>query len=193
MTQTAEIAPLYPHVTERSLRLAAVYFPILVECAKQKELIYYGELVERAKALHPDNADAQNAIPVSTGRVLDVIRTFCLTRELPNLASLVVSRGTDIPGDGFADLEKATELQQEAFAFDWLAHAVTFDTHIVEAIRVVKLKPRPNGMADEMRWDYYIAHKEQLPANINESKGAITALLMEGYEPADAFAMAMQR
>lgn len=193
MTQTAEIASLYPNVTERSLRLATVYFPMLVECAKQKELIYYGELVERAKALHPDNADVQGAIPVSTGRVLDVIRTFCLTRKLPNLASLVVSRRTGEPGVSFVDRHNASELQQQAFAFDWPAHAIPFDTHIVEAIRVVKLKPRPNGMADKMRWDYYIAHKEQLPANINESNGAITALLMEGYEPADAFAMTLQR
>jgi hypothetical protein len=37
-------------MTVRVTRLAAVYFPILVECAKQIELIYYGDLVERAQA-----------------------------------------------------------------------------------------------------------------------------------------------
>jgi hypothetical protein len=193
MTQTAEIAPLYPNVTERSLRLAAVYFPILVECAKRKELIYYSQLVERAKALHSDHADVQSAIPVSMGRVLDVIRTFCRADGLPNLASLVVSRQTGEPGQSFVDRHKAAELQQEAFGFDWAAHAVAFDTHIVEAIRVVMLKPRSRVEADTMRWTYYSAHKAQLPANVKEAYDAITVLLMEGYEPADAFAMALER
>lgn len=193
MTQTAEIDALYPNITERSLRLAAVYFPLLVECAKQKELIYYGELVERAKALHPDSGDVQNAIPVSTGRVLDVIRTFCLTRGLPNLGSLVVNRGTGEPGIHFVDRRNASELQQQAFAFDWPAHAVTFDTHIVEAIHVVTLKLRSRDVANNMRWEYYKAHKMELPATINECADAITAFLMDGYEPADAFAMALQR
>jgi hypothetical protein len=190
MPQTGEIAPLYPNVTERSLRLAAVYFPILVECANRQELIYYGGLVDQAKALHPDNHDVQNAIPVSTGRVLDVIRTFCLTRDLPNLASLVVSRGTGEPGDHFVDRHKATELQQQAFAFDWPAHAVGFETHIVEAIGFVTLKPRKREMAEQMRWTYYQTNKAQLPANIRDYQEGVLALLMEGYEPADAFAMA---
>lgn len=37
-------------MTVRVTRLAAVYFPILVECSKQIELTYDGDLVERAKA-----------------------------------------------------------------------------------------------------------------------------------------------
>jgi hypothetical protein len=193
MTQIAAVAALYPNVTERSLRLAAVYFPILVDCAKQKQLVYYSDLIERAKALHPDNHDVQNAIPVSTGRVLDAIRTFCIQRELPNLASLVVSRGTGKPGLNFVDRLTATELQQQAFAFDWAAHAGPFETHIVEAIRFVTLQLRKKDVADTMRWDYFTAHKAKLPADIRQYNDAITALLMEGYEPADAFAMALQR
>lgn len=193
MPQSAEIAPLYPNVTERSLRLAAAYFPILVECAKRQELVYYSDLVDRAKARYPDNIDAQNAIPVSTGRVLDVIRTFCLTRDLPNLASLVVSRGTGKPGDHFVDRHKATELQQQAFAFNWPAHAVGFEAHVVEAIRFVTLKPRKREVAEQMRWAHYQSNKAQLPASVRDHQGAILALLMEGYEPADAFAMALRQ
>ena len=193
MPYQAEIAPLYPNVTERSLRLAAIYFPILVGCASRKELIYYSDLVERAKALHPGNDDVQNAIPVSTGRVLDVIRTFCLTSNLPNLASLVVNRATGETGVNFVDRLNSTELQQQAFAFDWSAHTPRFDMHVVEAIRRVTLEPRKREVAEQMRWDYYKANKAQLPANIADHQAAILDLLMEGYEPADAFAMAQNQ
>jgi hypothetical protein len=48
-------------ITATDAHLAQAYFMVLVEVAKQKKMIPYGQLVEEAKRLHPND-------PVSNGR-----------------------------------------------------------------------------------------------------------------------------
>ncbi len=78
-------SPTYPRVTANAVRLAAAYFPILMDCAKEGRTVTYGELIAEARARRPDDEDVSNAIPVSTGRKLDVIASFCRDRGLPDL------------------------------------------------------------------------------------------------------------
>ncbi|QIE30348.1 hypothetical protein [Caballeronia sp. SBC2] len=189
MPETA--SPLYPRVTAHSIRLASVYFPILVERAKCQHLITYGELVAMAKALHPDRSEVQNAIPVSSGRKLDVIRTFCLAHGLPDLASLVVNQASAKPGESYVGRHDADALQQKVFAFDWHGEAVPFEAHIGEEIRrAAPLVERTQDVAASLLFEYYAANRAQLPANIVQHKDAIRALLIEGHDVADAFELA---
>lgn len=67
---------MYVNVTQVDLALATAYFPILVEMAKAKETLTYSQLVGKAKQMYPQNDLVQSAIPVSTGRRLDVVRAF---------------------------------------------------------------------------------------------------------------------
>src|SRR3989339_1531435 len=74
---------LYTNITLTDVQLASAYYPILVDLAKHKHCLTYGELVDRAKTEYPDKAVVRNAIAVSTGRRLDVVRLFTSERDLP--------------------------------------------------------------------------------------------------------------
>jgi hypothetical protein len=187
----SQIAPLYPNVTERSLRLASLLLPILVECAKQGKRISYGDLVERAQATYPDNSEIRSAIPRSSGRILDVIRTFCLRRGVPDLASIVVQRGTTVPGPNYVGLAQASELQREAFAFNWEADVVVFEAEVVEAIRISKRKPLSEAAARDVLFTYFKENEARLPASIRNHREKIVVLLMEGFDAQKAFEMAL--
>ncbi|XAZ48667.1 hypothetical protein AAHB44_19630 [Pseudomonas simiae] len=85
---------LYENITLIDVQLASVYYPILVDLAKHKHCLTYSELVDRAQCENPDHPVVQNAIPVSTGRRLDVVRLFTNERGLPDLTSLVISKSS---------------------------------------------------------------------------------------------------
>lgn len=70
-----KVADPFDQATVTDAHLAGADFPILVEVARTSEYIAYSELVSRAKVKHPDNPIVQNAIPVSTGRWLEVVDT----------------------------------------------------------------------------------------------------------------------
>ncbi|MFL9913974.1 hypothetical protein PQR75_00910 [Paraburkholderia fungorum] len=182
-----------PAFTPHAIRLASVYFPILVDCARNQQLITYGNLVARAKELYPHSEEVQSAIPTSSGQKLDVIRTFCRKRDLPDLASLVVNAKTGAPGESDPLRHIADELQQQAFAYDWDSQSTAFDAHIVEeAARATPLVKRKKPDAEHLLFQYYANNKADLPADIKQYREDILDLLIEGHEVADAFAMALQ-
>lgn len=183
----SQVAQLYPDVTERALRLARLLFPILVQCAKDKTLITYGALVERAQEMYPDVSEVQNAIPVSMGRILDVIHVFCARRGIPDLASIVVSSGSTFPGRGYVDFEHADERQREVFAFDWEAEFIVFEEEVIEAIRVNTRKPRSEKVAAQLLVTHFLQNETQYPATVRDHKATILALLMEGFDAHEAF------
>lgn len=76
------------------MQLASAYSPILVELVRHKHRLTYSELVEKAKEKYPDKPVVQNAIAVSTGRKLDVVRIFTSERELLDLTSLIINKGS---------------------------------------------------------------------------------------------------
>ena len=57
----------YANVTLTDVHLASAYYPILIDLAKHKHCLTYGELVARAKQAYPDKQVVQKAIAVSTG------------------------------------------------------------------------------------------------------------------------------
>jgi hypothetical protein len=67
-----------------------------------------------------------------------------------------------------------------------------FETHVVEAIRQVTLKPRTSDVAGKMLFEYFQANEAQLLRNVRDYKQTILALLMKGYDATDAFDMALQ-
>lgn len=83
---------LYGNITLNDVQLAAAYYPILIDLAKHKHRLTYGELVGKAKVIYPEKGYVQNAIPVSTGRKLDVVRIFTNERNLPDVTSLIINK-----------------------------------------------------------------------------------------------------
>lgn len=190
-----------PAFTPHTIRLAAIYFPILVGCAKRGQVMTYGELVAAAKARHPNSADVATAASVSTGPKLDGIKAFCEKFKLPDLASLVVK-------EQYTEKPVPTDVQLEAFAFDWSQKLAVFDAFIIDETKhepipepkqetkrgtkrepkqAVPSKKRKEDEAGAVLFAYYSAHKAELPPTIAQHKRALLDLLMEGREPAEAF------
>ena len=189
---------LYSNITLNDIQLATVYYPILVDLARNNQTLSYGELVVRAKREHPDNPVVQNAIAVSVGRKLDVIRLFVGERELPDLTSLIVSKQTGECGSLFTSNFDPVTARQKVFAFDWSNVSDDFSGYIGREGAVAKqnskvkaatkTKPRVNrAEALALMSSYYKEHKESLPSNIPLKRDIIILLLMGGYSCEEAF------
>ncbi len=179
---------LYARVTTTDIQLASAYLPLLIEVARQKRRISYGNLVDLAKARYPDSPIVQKAIPVSTGRRLDVVRMFTGERALPDLTSLVINENSGECGVGFTHSFDPVRTRETVFAFDW--DQVTGDFAGFATLAEAAIKPRKKRRENEALTamsDYYTANKATLPASIREHREQLVELLMDGFSPEEAF------
>jgi hypothetical protein len=119
--------------TRISLHLASLYWPILMQVAQDNQnrhvqdfsLIQYAKLIDEAKARHPNDRVAENAIPVSIGKTLDPINWFCRENDLPNLSCLAVdAKGK--PGIGYMRNNNWEEEKAAVAAHNWAECDVQF-------------------------------------------------------------------
>ena len=186
------VRTIYGEVTLIDVRLASAFYPILVELAKHKHCLTYGELIERAKELHPDKADVQNAIPVGIGRRLEVVKYFTEQHCYPDLTSLIIGKGSGEVGEGFRG--DPNRVREEVYAFDWNNAATDFDGFVVRTTKQVndKGKPKPKKPeAESLMYAHYKLHGASLPSNIKTKRNLIVKLLMEGVTVEDAFSRAI--
>lgn len=177
----------YNNVTTIDLEVASLYYPILIGKAKSGSTVTYGELVQSAKDLHPDNTTIQKTIPVSIGRRLDVVRMFTNERNLPDVTSLVINASTNVPSQ-----PRLIVVQSSVFAFDWTNIKAEFDGFIERT--KIAIKPRKKVKENEalqLMSEHYQANKGTLPANVRERRELIIELIMEGFSAEDAFSQAM--
>lgn len=178
----------YKNITLNDVQLASAYYPILIDLAKHKHCLTYSELVERAKKTYASKHAVQNAIAVSTGRKLDVVRIFTAERDLPDLSSLIINKGAGECGIGFTQHFDPIAAREKVFAFDWSVVSTDFDGYIkhTEASIIPKKRiKRPEAI--KAMSQYYSQHKSKFPASIIQQRELIIELLMEGFTPADAF------
>ncbi|MBB5271289.1 hypothetical protein [Quisquiliibacterium transsilvanicum] len=183
----------YTNVTLVDVQLASAYYPLLIDLAKHKHCLTYGELVERARKEYPDRPVVQKAIAVSTGRRLDVVRMFTTERELPDLTSLIINKGSGECGIGFTRSFDPKAAREEVFSFDWSAVTTDFDGFVKHTETVIApRKPVKEAKALELMAAHYQLHKASLPPSIRESRDQVVELIMEGFNPEEAFALAQQ-
>jgi len=103
--------------TDLDIFFAKIYLPILIEVAKSKKCISYGDLVAKSKALHPNDEDIQKSIPRHVGRRLNYLRQRLNLHNLPDLSSLVINNTTQTTGYSY-HLNPTTE-QKKVFNCDW--------------------------------------------------------------------------
>jgi hypothetical protein len=183
----------YANVTLVDVQLASAYYPLLVDLAKHKHCLTYGELVDRAKTEYPDLQVVQKAIAVSTGRRLDVVRMFTAERNLPDLTSLVINKGSGECGIGFTRSFDPAVARKEVFSFDWSAVSTDFDGFVQHTENAIKpRKPVKEAKALELMSAYFQANRATLPSSIREHREQIVELIMEGFSPEEAFDMAQK-
>lgn len=183
----------YANVTLTDVLLASAYYLILVDLAKHKHCLTYGELVERAKAEYPERPIVQKAIAVSTGRRLDVVRMFTSERQLPDLTSLVINKGSGECGSGFTRHFDPVTARERVFEFDWSTVSLDFDGFVKST--EVAVKPRKKvkePRARELMATFYQQHKAILPAVVRDRREVIVELIMEGFAEEEAFNLAIR-
>ena len=181
----------FQNITLLDIQLARIYLPILVKCAREGRTCTYTELVDEAKAGHVSNADVQKAIPVSTGRRLEVIRLYCKSEDLPDLASLVIGKNSGECGSFYLKHFDPVSARAAVFAMDWNRLLPDIDGYF--EYTTTKITPRTIRKAETARQlmsDYFKENRTRLPQSIVSQREQILQMLVEGFDPEEAFAAA---
>jgi len=108
--------------TDLDIFFAKIYLPILIKVAKNKKCISYGDLVEKSKALHPNDEEIKKSIPRHVGRRLNYLRQRLNQENLPDLSSIVINKRTQTTG--YAYHLNPTSEQKKVFNCDWDNHSI---------------------------------------------------------------------
>ncbi|CAM4206176.1 hypothetical protein VINE108521_13220 [Vibrio neonatus] len=183
-----QVQSLYANITLNDVQLAAIYYPILINIARHKHCLTYGELVTQAKELNPDVEYVQRAIPVSAGRKLDVVRLFTSERGLPDVTSLIINKTMGECGNGVSEHFNPVKLREEVFAYDWTSVSEDFDMYIETAEQKATPPIRlSRNDAKTMTLDFFKANKASLPTAISQHRDDIINLILDGYKTEEAF------
>jgi hypothetical protein len=193
MTKTDTISPILSNVSTADVQLARAYFPLLVEAARQRQRVSYGDLVIRAKAAHPGVTVIQKAITVSTGRRLDVIRRFTNERGLPDLASVALTPGAGERTAGSRRSPEPEASRDTVFDFDWSPVDKEFGAFMKQAEAAAKhRKTVKEPIALAAMSAHFREHQATLPARVREQRLVIVEMIMEGFSAEEAFERALQ-
>ena len=188
--------------TAYDIVLSTIYLPILIQVAQSKKTITYGDLVQTAKELHPDNDYVQRSIPVTAGRRLNVLRQILRDNNLPDLSSLVVSASSGDASDAY-HLHAETE-RKKVYDTDWDAHASIIDSEWVKypyneidfsEIKRREPKPKP-PTRDELKrinYDYWVENKNQFPKWFRKKREELLDLLLQGYPVEECYKKVLDR
>ncbi len=183
--------PIYEKVTLVDVQLASAYYPILVDLAKHKRCLTYGELVGQAKKTYPDRPVVQKAIAVSTGRRLDVVRRFTSEHGLPDLSALIINSSTGECGAAFTKNFDPVATREMVFSFNWHSVSTDFDGFVDNAEKLIKTRKKiKESVALDLMSQYFQMHKTNIPLSIREHRDLIVELITEGFEPSFAFEQA---
>lgn len=177
--------------TYADVHLGRIYFDILLEQARNApgKPIRYGDMVERAKAAHPEDDIVKNAINISVGRRLDVVVKFCREHELPDLACLAVNQG-GTPGERYEkDNGVVWEKEMARVAgSDWNEWTGHWNVYVTNATKsAITLKRVKEQDARAIRYEYFNGHRGLYSSYTEEQAEAILELIMEGHAANSAF------
>ena len=176
------------NITLNDVQLAAAYYPILIDLAKHKHCLTYGELVELAKEENPEKEVVQNAIAVSTGRKLDIVRRFTNERDLPDVTSLIINKSEGECGIGFTSSFDPKAARNKVYEYDWDDVSSEFDVFIDEVkANATPKKRRTRKESLKLTSSYYQENKAAYSKSIKDLREEIVILLMEGFGVEESF------
>ncbi|KYC32345.1 hypothetical protein A0J57_10470 [Sphingobium sp. 22B] len=174
------------NITPVDIEIAGILYPVLVEAARDGEMLTCLQLIERAKLCHPDSAAIQKQVPVGLGRRLATVRAFTAPLGYPDLTCLVVQPRTNLPADVFPNPEAE---QAKVAAFDWKNVEPAFFMQLGEWRRANERKAkRDRGTAVQIVWDYYSANRARMPSAIQQFREILIDEVMGGEGVEQAFA-----
>lgn len=186
--------------TLNDLHLAGVYWPVLMQVAKDNQhrhirdftLIQYADLVALAKRNNTEDLVVKNAINTSIGRKLDPINWFCRKHGLPNLSCLAVNANGE-PGTGYLKNNNWESEKAEVAAFDWSSCNLQFNETIKERaeLRLTKAAAQRKEMdgqkARNLLWDWWDPKRHLYP-DLVQQKEEVLALIRKWIPVEEAVA-----
>ena len=190
MTKTAALAF---GATDAQLHIAGLYYPILLQVAKDKTVITYKELIAKAKALNPNDLIIQKMIPVRSGDVLGVLYHFAESNDLPRITTLVVKQTKGECGSGIVNSHDCPFERERCYKFDWSGEQPKFWEFIssskaanaAKKIRKIRISME---RALDIAWGYYLSNRANLTSEARNSIEKIAKLLCIGISTQEAFA-----
>ncbi len=192
-----------PKLTPAFVELAYAYYPILIELARQHKRMTYGELVSCAKERYPSVIAVQNAIAVTAGKSLNVLRSFTEEFNLPDLSCLVYNKTTGECGGAYLENFDPILARSKVAEFDWSNASAEFElfmersrntaTQLAVPKRLPKSKTIKKDDAATIRWKYYGANTDKFPKELKSLAEFIDNLIMNGVSVEEAFVRAMKK
>ena len=160
--------------TDLQLHIASLYYPILLQLAKDKVVITYKELIQKAQALNPNDAAIKNMIPVRSGDVLGVLYHFAEMNDLPRITTLIVKQAGEC-GTGISKSHDCPAERDRCFTFDWSVEQPMFydfiaQSKIANSVKRIRRARLNFERALDIAWAYYLSNKNRLT---NEARIAI--------------------
>ena len=179
--------------------LAKCYYPMLCELAKQKKEMTFKDFVDAAKERYPNVEEVQNAIPVSTGRRFEFVRTYTNQHELPDLSAWVVSQAGTNSEEYTADFNPQEE-REASSNINWDDYEGEWGEFVEQLVKsTIKVKRIKKDKARSIMAQYANELRAKIEAHIPNPKklryatlvtpfaAPIIESLMEGNEVEVAF------
>lgn len=190
----------YGRITEYDIHFAFKLWPILIELARNQQVISYQELVSLAKLNYPDDVVVSRLIPVTTGRRLELPGLYCKKKGLPNITSLIINQHTGDCGQGLKNEIDTGRERGLIFQHDWKNEDVDFQAVIKLAEEAVirdrqKKKKRSRDESKKLMADFYKLKSALYPEIKNDMaviRERIIGRLVMGDEIEDAFEEAVR-
>lgn len=156
--------------TPTDAELAKCYYPILCELAKNQTELTFKKFVELAKVRYPNSEAVQNAIPVSTGRRLEYIRTYTKKHDLPDLSAWIVSQSGKHSEAFLADFNPTKEREESALV-NWNDYEGEWEEFVANLIKdTIKVKRRKLKEAESIMGTYANELRNKIEAHIPNPK-----------------------
>jgi hypothetical protein len=181
MTMTGAVSTLPRPFTLNDISVGTKVFAALVQHARAHpgQTVFYGDLLEQARALFPGDEEMQRAVPIGIGMKLLFVQAFCESNGYPNLACLAVNKGRNIPGISYpGDWERE---MREVAGFDWSAVKPVLDAYVARAVTVATpLRRRPEAEARDQLFVHFRANRAVYERFSYSDREEMVGLLMEG-------------
>lgn len=183
------------NVTPTDVKLAQCYYPLLCEIAKEQKEITFKELVELAKRRYPSVEEVQNAIPVSTGRRLEFVRTYTKANDLPDLSAWVVSQAGTNSEEYNADFNPAEE-REATKSVNWDDYEGDWGEYVKKLTKAtIKVKRIKEKDALKLMGEHFLKVKDRIPNPkklplievTKHFRAGVIEGLMEGKEVEEVF------
>jgi hypothetical protein len=143
--------------------------------------IFYGDLLDQARKLFPEDAEVKRAVPIGIGMKLLFVEAFCNENGYPNLACLAVNKTDKRPGGGFPG--NWEQQMREVADFDWSKAQPTLDAYVTRSISAVTpLRRRKETEARELLFAHFREHRSVYRDFTHDDREEMVSLLMEGFD-----------